>query len=107
MLPSGKFMFCVTDLIVRSEVFLRRLRDAETGDGDLVKVAHGLAGGVGMLGYQRFAHEAYRYERAMETAAPDAAEIVTVLIAVIEDSLEHMRGVVAQIRLVAPKSGSE
>ena len=97
LMSPAELAFHVERTIARSEALLCRLRDREAAVGSLVAVVHSLAGGAGMLGYRRFAHEAYRYERAVETATPDVEEIVAALIAAIEVSLDHMRASLAGI----------
>ena len=93
LVSPARLAFHVTQLVARSEALLCRLRDHEADGGFLVAAVHGLAGAAGMLGYQRFAHEACRYEHAVETAAADVEQIAAALIAAIEASLDHMRTV--------------
>ncbi len=57
----------------------------------LVRQAHKLAGSAGMLGFQRLAFVASRFEQALEQASADGAALGERLDVVIEESLVEMR----------------
>ena len=56
----------------------------------LVRQVHSLAGSAGMLGFQRLAFVASRFEQALERASPDGPELGESLGALIEESLVEM-----------------
>jgi HPt (histidine-containing phosphotransfer) domain-containing protein len=57
----------------------------------LAAAAHTLAGSAGMFGFERLAAVARRFERAVQTGAPEAQAIAHDLVAVVEASLREMR----------------
>ena len=57
----------------------------------LVRQAHDMAGSAGMLGFQRLAFVASRFEQAVEQAAPDGPDLGGRLDALIEASLLEMQ----------------
>ena len=57
----------------------------------LVRQAHNLAGSAGMLGFQRLAFVAGRFEQAVEQGSPDGSHLGESLAILIEESLAEMR----------------
>ena len=57
----------------------------------LARQAHNLAGSAGMLGFQRLAFVASRFEQAVEQASPDGPDLGGSLDALIEASLAEMQ----------------
>ena len=103
-LSPGTVASYLETLAERSEVLLRGLR-GQSRDSDLAGAAHMLAGSAGMFGFERLTAVARRFERALQTEAPDVPQAAAALIAALEPSLDEMRRhVSARVAERAPSS---
>ena len=81
-------------LLELGTTLLRALREPDALRGnteDLASATHTLAGSAGMFGFQRLASAGQRFERALQTGSPEAAELAKHLDNAIEDTCHDIR----------------
>jgi signal transduction histidine kinase/CheY-like chemotaxis protein len=90
-LPPETVTTYLRTIVEQGDGLLRRLRmpDAITLAGtELTDTVHSLAGSSGMFGFERLSSVGRRFERAVQTASPEALAISAGLIAALEATLQ-------------------
>ncbi|HTW26022.1 MAG TPA: response regulator [Acetobacteraceae bacterium] len=83
-------------------VGLRACGDAAAFDGDSLASVHKLGGSIGLLGFIRVADLARRFEHAVRTATPEAAELGRSLSAALTVSIREARDRLAELKARRP-----
>ncbi|HVC59239.1 MAG TPA: PAS domain S-box protein [Acetobacteraceae bacterium] len=80
-------------ITARGEAIMRGLRGPEAltrNRNELARAAHGLAGSVGMFGFERLAAVGLRFERAVQSGAPGVPALADALSAAVEVTLQEI-----------------
>ncbi len=113
MLPPNAILTYLRTLSARGTTLLGELREQQGATGGqvdtvgktiefsrpeiLIRQAHNLAGGAGILGWRRLAFVASRFEQAVEQASADAPDLGASLAALIDECLAEMQRRIAAL----------